>query len=215
MSQETIKITSHGCSLEGVINRPISNLNDGVLLLHPHPLYGGNKENHVVKDLEYAFLQFGFTTFRFDFRGVSSCSEEFAGIAGAVEDTLKALELMESYELRSIGLVGYSFGGSTALRIASSKSISFLVTLSASYDLLLEGGFDESNLTNISCPVLMFHGRSDRMIPYSDLGIFSSHIGNIRTVILENENHFYERSLPQVVDAIHTFISKSVDLDSR
>jgi alpha/beta superfamily hydrolase len=206
LKQENINSSYRGHSLTGVLKRPVPDSTKGVILLHPHPLYGGDKDNHIVKELEHTFLKFGFVTFRFDFRGVSSRPQEYAGIAGAVEDTYKAMELMEIYELKSLGLVGYSFGGSTALRTASSRSVHFVVTLSASYDLFREGNYDESYLTRIRCPVLMFHGQSDTMVSHSDLSIFSSKITTIKAVSLENEDHFYERSFPRVVDEIHTFV---------
>jgi alpha/beta superfamily hydrolase len=212
LKQEFIKLSLNGFPLAGVLTRPHTKSIHAVLLLHPHPLFGGNMDNHVVKWLEDTFLDLGYTTFRFNFRGVSNSSSGFTGIASAVEDTNKAIELMERYELNSLGLVGYSFGGSTALRIVSSRSVTFLVTLSASYTLFLEGGYDVSQLTRIECPVLMFHGQSDRMIPHADLRTFSSRIAHIKAVSLENEDHFYQHAFPQVVHEIRSFIS---DLQSH
>jgi alpha/beta superfamily hydrolase len=215
LKQENIRLSLNGYSLAGVLTQPYSGLNNAVLLLHPHPLYGGDKDNYVVKKLEQTFIELGFTTFRFDFRGVSNRSQEFVGITGAVEDTYKAMDLMENYELKSLGLVGYSFGGSAALRVASCRSVHFLVTLSASFHLFYERGYDESHLTKIHCPVLMFHGQSDRMVPYTDLMALSSQIADVKTVPLENESHFYERSFPQVVDEIRAFISSLSTRDKQ
>jgi len=208
VKQEQIKLTNDGLTLAGLLTRPTSKSDNAVLLLHPHPLYGGDKDNPVVKELEQLFLELGFITLRFDFRGVSNTSQGYAGLFGAVEDTFRAMEFMEKYGLNSLGLVGYSFGGSTAIRVASSKPVSFLVALSASYQLCLEGGYDESNLRRIQCPVLMFHGSSDSMIPPTDLNLFSSLVSDITIVSLENENHFYQYKLPEVLDAIRLFISK-------
>ena len=207
LKQENIRLSVDGFTLAGVLTRPTSKSDNAAILLHPHPLYGGDKDNHVVKELEQLFLEMGFITLRFDFRGVSNTYKGYAGLLGADEDTFRAMEFMEKYELKALGLVGYSFGGSTALRVASSRPVSFLVTLSASYQLFLEGNYQESDLTRIQCPVLMFHGKSDSMIPHTDLKAFSTLISDMKMVSLEDENHFYQHALPEVMNEIRSFIS--------
>lgn len=157
-----------------------------------------------MKDLDEVFLQLGFATLRFDFRGVHG---GYAGIAGAVEDTYHAIELLESYELQTLGLAGYSFGGSTALRVASSRPMTFLVSLSASFDLFLEGGYNASTLSLIHCSTLLFHGQSDTSVPHTDLRMFARMITGARAVSLQNENHFYQASMQTVSDEIRSFVS--------
>jgi len=207
LKQEELNFSVDGDSLNGILIRPSTTSNNAVLLLHPHPLYGGDKDNHVVKELEQLFLEMGFITMRFDFRGASNTHLRYNGLSGAVEDTYRAIEYIERCDVNSLGLVGYSFGGSTALRVATTRSLSFLVTLSASFQLFLEGSYQESQLTKISCPVLMFHGMSDNMVPYADLKTFSSFISEIKMVSLKNENHFYQYALPEVLNEISSFIS--------
>lgn len=206
LKQERIHFSVDGFSLNGVLTRPSPKSNNVVLLLHPHPLYGGDKDNFVVKELEQLFLGMGFITMRFNFRGTSNAYPKYEGLSGAVEDTNKAIEFIEGYGLNSIGLVGYSFGGSTALRVAATRSLRFLVTLSASFQLFLEGKYEQSHLKKIRCPVLMFHGMSDNMVPYADLNTFSSIISEVKMISLENENHFYQCTLPEVLNEIRAFI---------
>lgn len=207
LKHEKVKFEVDGFSLNGVLTQPTTRTNNAIILLHPHPLYGGDKDNHVVKELDQLFLEMGFITMRFNLRGGPNTYGRYCGISGAVEDTYKAIEFIEKYGLHPLGLVGYSFGGSTAFRVATMRPLSFLVTLSASYQLFLEGGYDESHLTRIRCPVLMFHGRSDNMIPHTDLKAFSSLVSGIKMVSLENENHFYQYALPEVLNEIRSFIS--------
>ncbi|MFW9768379.1 MAG: alpha/beta hydrolase [Candidatus Thorarchaeota archaeon] len=180
----------------------------GVLILHPHPLYGGDMYNPVVTGLERVFLDEGFTTLRFNFRG--ALTPGYAGIEGAVLDATNALNLLTSRGVEKVGLAGYSFGGSTALRLASVSSPLFLVTLSASKALVEEGGFELDNLSNVVCPTLMFHGDMDQMVPYEDLRVLSSRIGTetVETILLEGESHFYQRHLSDVLRTVRSFVTQ-------
>jgi alpha/beta superfamily hydrolase len=203
LKKEDVFLSSCGSSLNGIISRPECDTNRAALLLHPHPLYGGDKSNSVVIELERIFLELGYVTLRFDFRGVLG---SYAGVQGAVDDAMEAIDYLDHSGLSIIGLAGYSFGGSVALRLASNKWLSFVVALSASMNFFLEGGLNISILSEIKCPALLFHGLSDMMVPYSDMKRFSDMLLRVKAVALENEDHFYYRSIPVVKKEIWSFI---------
>ena len=62
-------------SLEGLL-RPQSQ-KAGVVICHPHPLYGGNMYNNVVSAIEDGYAAQGFSTLIFNFRGVGSSQGEY------------------------------------------------------------------------------------------------------------------------------------------
>jgi alpha/beta superfamily hydrolase len=204
LKHEKIVFESCHTNLAGIISRPECDTNESILLLHPHPLYGGDMDNPVVTELERIFLELEYATLRFNFRGVSG---RYAGAQGAVEDAGEALYFMDHFGLSVVGLAGYSFGGSIALRLASVKALRFTIALSASMNLFLEGGMDIIQLSRLQCPVLLFHGLSDTMVPHSDMKKFSNAIPEVKTVTLENENHFYSSCLPKVREEIRTFLA--------
>jgi len=206
--KEIITFSVNGHTLSGILSRVGSNSKNVVILLHPHPLYGGNMDNPIILSLERSALDFGFATFRFNFRGTSGTYEVFQGMGGATLDSKMAYKALDEHELSLYGIVGYSFGGSVALRLALSTHPEFVITLSASLDLFCEKNFSLSELQDINCPVLMFHGTSDKMIPYSDIEKLTSEIGNNATVVpLTNENHFYNRSMPLVSSQVEKFLT--------
>ena len=46
----------------------------GVVLAHPHPLYGGDMRNPVITAMMHVFQEYSWSTLRFNFRGVgASC----------------------------------------------------------------------------------------------------------------------------------------------
>jgi alpha/beta superfamily hydrolase len=208
LNSEILEFSSDGFTLRGILTRGSSSIEKGALVLHPHPLYGGNMNNPVVLILENTLLEAGYATLRFDFRGTSASPEGYDGVAGAVKDASNAANLFLSRNIHEFGIAGYSFGGSTALRLAIEKSPLFLVTLSASSGLVSEGNFDITHLSRIHCPTLMFHGQDDQMVSSLDIELLSRLIGsdNVETVILEQEGHFYQRSMERVVRKLSNFL---------
>ena len=162
--------------------------------------------NPVVTTLSSTLHEFGLATFRFDFRGVEYKSQ-FAGIPGALEDTISASQVLQEKDIRLIGVAGYSFGGSAALRFCSINNVNFLISVSSSLTLYHEGNYPMSNLSKITCPVLMFHGTSDLAVPFENMTQISSYIGGPLTrVALEKEGHFYHRSLGRLHDEVCLFL---------
>ncbi|OGR14304.1 MAG: hypothetical protein A2341_18835 [Deltaproteobacteria bacterium RIFOXYB12_FULL_58_9] len=88
------------------------------VVAHPHPQYGGTMDNPVVFHTERTLHNNGFTTLRFNFRGVGHSDGVFDGRA-EVEDFAAAMRWLTGV---AVGLpllaVGYSFGSWCMLRHA-------------------------------------------------------------------------------------------------
>lgn len=203
---EQIKFKVGESELSGILEKPRTGVRSVVLVLHPHPLYGGDMNNPVVSSLVRTFLDTDFATFRFDFRGVRIGSD-YAGIPGAVDDTTAALRILEYQGLCLKGIAGYSFGGSTALRFSTTNRVDFVVSVSSSLALFQEGGYQATQLARIECPVLMIHGISDLTVPFENMTDISSQIsGEVKCKPIENEGHFYHHSLTQVQNGVKQFL---------
>ncbi|MFX1481738.1 MAG: alpha/beta hydrolase [Promethearchaeota archaeon] len=207
---KNVEISSNGINLSGIINQSEDSIGIGALVLHPHPVYGGDMENRVVLAMVTTLLNCGYTTLRFNFRGTTSTSQDFSGVGGAVNDVKNAVAFLLSGDVSSFGIIGYSFGGSVALRYSTEISPRFLITLSASYGLLSEAGFDTNRLSKIHCPTLMFHGKADSVVPFTDAELIADLIGykDLERVLLDGEGHFYLRSLDRVSMKIDEFLHK-------
>lgn len=96
--------------LEGVLNK--NSKRGGVVICHPHPLYGGDMLNNVVNAVEEGFASKDFTTLRFNFRGVGSSEGSYGEGKGEVEDLMSAVIFLKSQvdSDASIMFAGYSFG---------------------------------------------------------------------------------------------------------
>lgn len=106
--EEKIQIQSGDLILEGLISR--GREPRGVVVTHPHPLYGGDMHNPVVESILHVYQRKGCSTLRFNFRGVGSSQGNFGDGIGEQEDVLAAVRCLKKIGPDRIDLAGYSFG---------------------------------------------------------------------------------------------------------
>ncbi len=82
----------------------------GAVIAHPHPLMGGDMDNSVVRVLSETLYGIGFSTLRFNFRGVGMSSGSYDEGKGEQDDLLEALAFLEAEGKGELTLAGYSFG---------------------------------------------------------------------------------------------------------
>lgn len=108
MSEEKVFFENEGLTLEGLISRQPGAC--GAVITHPHPLYGGDMHNPVVVALARAYRRLGFTTLRFNFRGVGSSQGVYGGGEAEQADLRAAHDLLVGEGKTRVDLAGYSFG---------------------------------------------------------------------------------------------------------
>ena len=108
MPEESIFIYSGSIKIEGLLKAHPGE--KGVVVTHPHPLYGGNMHNNVVEGLVQAYQGKGYSTLRINFRGVGRSEGNYDNGSGEQEDVWEALNFLSDLGKTSIDLAGYSFG---------------------------------------------------------------------------------------------------------
>jgi alpha/beta superfamily hydrolase len=117
---ETVYLeTIDGVSIEADILRTDADIVRGTVIIgHPHPIYGGDRHNHVVQAMQRAAYESDCHSIAPDFRGT--------GMSGGQHDDgdSERLDLMAACELADMmnpdGLIimsGYSFGSIVALNV--------------------------------------------------------------------------------------------------
>jgi hypothetical protein len=106
--EEFIEFRSDGLRIEAALEKKDGT--QGVVISHPHPLHGGAMDNAVVGAIRRAYLRRGFSTLRFNFRGVGRSEGEFDNGRGERLDVRAALACLSSQGITQIDLAGYSFG---------------------------------------------------------------------------------------------------------
>ncbi|HYQ90736.1 MAG TPA: alpha/beta fold hydrolase, partial [Candidatus Competibacteraceae bacterium] len=121
MTEHTVHFPAGSLQLEGLLSPAFGD--KGVVIAHPHPLYGGDMNNNVVETLARVYRQYGFTTLRFNFRGVGGSQGSYDEGEGEQEDIKAALDyLLDQGKIR-LDLAAYSFGAwvSALARTAQDK----------------------------------------------------------------------------------------------
>jgi alpha/beta superfamily hydrolase len=102
--EETITFLSEEHRIEGRLKS--GNGDKAVVITHPHPLYGGDMDNPVVGAIAKAFQQSGYTTLRFNFRGVGGSQGSFADGIGEMDDVRAALTYLKESGINQLDLAG-------------------------------------------------------------------------------------------------------------
>jgi uncharacterized protein len=105
---ERVRFSSGGVELEGMLN--LKETDRGAVVTHPHPLYGGNMHHPVVELVADAYARKGYSTLRFNFRGVGGSRGSYDDGRGEVSDILAGISFLTEKGIGHIDLAGYSFG---------------------------------------------------------------------------------------------------------
>ena len=103
-----ITFLSEDYEIEGLFNK--RDQDKGVVVTHPHPLYGGDMYNLVVETIVHVYYQKGYSTLKFNFRGVGKSQGGYDNGVGAQMDVLAAIAFLFETGIKQIDLAGYSFG---------------------------------------------------------------------------------------------------------
>ena len=93
----------------------------GLVICHPHPLYGGDMHNPVVVRVAEVAQGLSLATLRFNFRGVGASGGVHGEGKGEQDDVVAALEMLAGRlpADSQVGLAGYSFGSWVSARVAT------------------------------------------------------------------------------------------------
>jgi alpha/beta superfamily hydrolase len=109
-AEETVRFPSEDVTLVGGLTSS-GKKSPGVVICHPHPEYGGSMHNNVVQAVMGAVLPLGYSTLRFNFRGVGGSGGYSEGTLTDSRDVAAALDFVQNKEdFDPVYLVGYSYG---------------------------------------------------------------------------------------------------------
>lgn len=156
--------------LEGVVATPqeVSGSVPGVVVCHPHPLFGGDMNNGVVLSVCQALVREGIAALRFNFRGVGNSDGSFSKGEEEKEDVSAALDVLRAWpgvDKSRLGLAGYSFGASMVLAgISRYKAAKALALISPPVAAVSDPAIGKDKR-----PKLFIIGDKDSLVPHGAL----------------------------------------------
>ena len=133
------------------------------IVLHPHPQYGGTMNNRLVHLMFHMFARRGFSTLRFNFRGVGRSQGVFDHGQGELRDAAAALDWMQTHNPNSpIAWCGdFSFGAWIAMQLLMRRpEIQGFICAGLPANM-----YDFSFLAPCPSSGLIIHGERDMVTP--------------------------------------------------
>ncbi len=187
MSTKTVLIEGSE-RLEGVLHEGA--LSGGAIICHPHPLCGGSMWNGVVGAIEEGFSTAGFSTLRFNFRGVGSSSGRYDEGVGETEDLIAACRFLKGRTAQDgrFVIAGYSFGAWVAslasARVAEATDL-FLVAFPFST-------YQTAEIRSFSGSIYLVGGSIDDISPLDDLLALHRDLKGKKHLKVISTSHFFE-----------------------
>ena len=199
ISEQPLTVTvGDDLSLEARLALPASP-KAGVVICHPHPLYGGDMDNPVVVRVQEVCAGLGLATLRFNFRGVGGSGGAHGDGVGEQDDARAALEALA----RTTGgaptvIAGYSFGARIAALVACGDPRIGGLTLIAPP----LGMYDFACIESVRAPTLMVAGTADSYCPAPDFARLSARLPSATAVSIEGADHFFFGKLFPLGEAV-------------
>ncbi|MEP7058519.1 MAG: alpha/beta fold hydrolase [Caldimonas sp.] len=166
MSPRTVaeQIAGPAGRIECAIDAPDGAARGLAVVCHPHPQFGGTKDNKVVQTLARTFVQLGWRSVRFNFRGIGASEGSWDEGRGEVDDLLAVLSAYRASAAdRALPflLAGFSFGGyvaaEAARRLPDDDKPARLVLVGPSTE--------KQRVPPVPPDTIVIHGETDDVVP--------------------------------------------------
>lgn len=199
----SLMIPAGDFQLEALFKEPQDGVKGGIVVCHPHPLYGGTMDTRVVYRAAKAAVEVGFAALRFNFRGVGLSGGQYDQGVGEREDAIAAIGwLEEKYPALPLALVGYSFGAWAGLRVGcSDPRVKAMVALAPPLDL-----YDFEFLYDNNKSTIYITGTRDEFCSEGNLNRLASRLPASSSVHrIEGAEHFFTGYIETLQDLITDF----------
>jgi alpha/beta superfamily hydrolase len=181
------------------------------LLLHPHPQHGGTMNHKVVYALYHAFLRRGFSTLRFNFRGVGRSQGKFDNGQGELSDAAAALDWMQSFNpnASSCWVGGFSFGAWIGMQLLMRRpEIDGFISVAPPAN-----AYDFTFLAPCPSSGLIVHGGQDELVPEPSVAKLAHKLSTQRNIkvdytLLPEANHTFTNTLDPLTRVIDDYLAE-------
>ncbi|MEE8333423.1 MAG: alpha/beta hydrolase [Alphaproteobacteria bacterium] len=190
-----------------ITNAPIA------LVLHPHPQQGGTMNNRVVFEIYQTFARRGFSTLRFNFRGVGRSQGAYDEGQGELSDAASALDWLQSAnpDATQCWVGGFSFGAWICMQLLMRRpEIDSFISLAPPANK-----YDFSFLAPCPASGLIAHGAEDTMVPEDSVQTLANKLASQKRItidykVIPGANHFFHEKVAELTHEVDTYLDREI-----
>lgn len=187
--------------IDTAIDRPREGPVRGIALIaHPHPLYGGTRDNKVVQTLARTLLALGYACWRPNFRGVGDSEGVHDHGQGETDDLLAVIAAARAAEPGGadlpLVLAGFSFGTLVLSRVAQRLAAA---GTPARRLIFIGTAVIRPGMADVPADTLVLHGELDDTVPLSAVLDWARPQG-LPVVVIPGADHFFHQKLTGIKD---------------
>ena len=180
------------------------------LVLHPHPQHGGTMNNKLVHALYQSFVRHGFSTLRFNFRGVGRSQGSFDRGEGELSDAASALDWLQATHpnAKACWVGGFSFGAWIGMQLLMRRpEIGAFISVAPPAGML-----DFSFLAPCPASGLIVQGDQDQVVPLEATQKLIAKLKHQRDItidyrIIKGADHFFYNHLPELGQMVEDYVT--------
>ena len=180
------------------------------LILHPNPQRGGTMNNKIAYSLFQSFADKGFSTLRFNFRGVGESQGVYDKGEGELSDAAAALDWMQALNPNApyVWIAGFAFGSWIGMQLLMRRpEIKGFVAVSPPANEI-----DFSFLAPCPQSGLIIQGERDNIIPEPAVQKVVERLNAQKGIkvdyrVIPGANHFYNDQVDVMIDHIHDYMN--------
>ena len=185
------------------------------IILHPDPSRGGTMNTKIVFKLYKIFVSNGFSTIRFNFRGVGKSEGVYDNGEGELSDAASVLDWLQQYNTNSkvCWVVGFSFGAWVAMQLLMRRpEINRFIAISPQPNV-----YDFSFLSPCPTSGLIMYGKKDELVPLEYITELDKRLSSQKGIKVDfqsipDANHFFSKSEEVLMKSLDKYIKKETAL---
>ena len=175
--------------------------------------------NKVVYQLYQTFVNRGFATLRFNFRGVGRSQGVYDRGEGELSDAASALDWLQTIhtDAPQCWVAGFSFGAWIGMQLLMRRpEINGFISIAPPANM-----YDFSFLAPCPASGLVIHGDKDEIVPPDSIDEMIAKVAKQRDVVIESQliegaNHFFGNELEQVEANVTAYLERRMpEIDKK
>ena len=184
------------------------------MILHPHSQGGGTMNDRIVQRLYKTFVDRGFATLRFNFRGVGRSQGSFDNGIGELSDAASALDWVQSIhpEAQTTWVAGVSFGALIGMQLLMRRpEIRGFISIAPPANM-----YDFSFLAPSPASGIFIQGAADTVVQPSAVVKLVEKLRTQKHITIHHEeipraNHFFENEIDDLMAAVDNYLDFRLD----